>query len=108
MHLYGEDIAPEPTDVDRWQSDPHFRDAYIVTLTPVDLAFMNDVTVRVNITARKSELAIVDRAAKHAHMDRSSYLVVSAIERARKGIGETSKAQKMPAKGKSVQIKTTG
>ena len=43
---------------------------------------MNDATVRVNITARMSELAIVDRAAKRAHMSRSAYLVLSAIERA--------------------------
>ena len=92
VHLYGEDIAPEPTEVDRWKSDPRFREAYVVSLAPVDLSFMKDVTVRVNITARKSELAIVDRAAKRAHMDRSAYLVVSAIERARKGDGDAAKS----------------
>ena len=83
VHLHGEDIAPEPSMLDRWTADPVARRAYAVTLAPVDLSFMNDVTVRVNITARKSELAIVDRAAKQAHMDRSAYLVAAAIERAR-------------------------
>ena len=83
VHLHGEDIAPEPTELDRWKTDAAYRDAYAVALAPVDLSFMNDATVRVNITARKSELAIVDRAAKRAHMDRSAYLVVSAIERAK-------------------------
>ncbi len=83
VHLHGEDIAPEPSALDRWKADPDYRDAYAVALAPVDLSFMNDATVRVNITARKSELAIVDRAAKRAHMDRSAYLVVSAIERAK-------------------------
>ena len=85
VHLRGEDIAPEPSPLDHWKNNPDYRDAYTVALAPVDLSFMNDTTVRVNITARKSELAIVDRAAKRAHMDRSAYLVVSAIERARAG-----------------------
>ena len=82
VHMFGEDIAPEPSALDLWKADAQYRDAYAVTLAPVDLSFMNDTTVRVNITARKSELAIVDRAAKRAHMDRSAYLVASAIERA--------------------------
>ena len=106
VHLHGEDIAPEPTDLDRWKSEFDFRDAYAVTLAPVDLSFMNDVTVRVNITARKSELAIVDRAAKRAHMDRSAYLVASAIERAKgavdhaiaSGIGEVVAVAKIVAR----------
>jgi predicted RNase H-like HicB family nuclease len=86
VHLHGEDIAPEPSGLDHWKANPDYRDAYAVALAPVDLAFMNDATVRVNITARKSELAIVDRAAKRAHMDRSAYLVVSAIERAKSAV----------------------
>ena len=81
--MLGEDIAPEPTELDQWKADVEYRDAYAITLAPVDLSFMNDATVRVNITARKSELAIVDRAAKRARMDRSAYLVLSAIGRAK-------------------------
>jgi len=88
VHLHGEDIAPEPSPLDEWKTNPDYRDAYAVALVPVDLSFINDATVCVNITARKSELAIVDRAAKRAHMDRSAYLVVSAIERARAGMQE--------------------
>ena len=83
VHLHGEYFAPEPTKLDQWKADVEYRDAYAITLAPVDLSFMNDATVRVNITARKSELAIVDRAARRAHMDRSAYLVLSAIERAK-------------------------
>ena len=90
VHLHGTDIAPEPSDLDRWKADPEYKNAYAVTLAPVDLSFMNDATVRVNITARKSELAIVDRAAKRAHMDRSAYLVVSAIARATSAIDTDS------------------
>jgi predicted RNase H-like HicB family nuclease len=83
VHLFGEDIAPEPSSLEHWKKYPAFKKAYAITLAPVDLSFMNDTTVRVNITARKSELAIVDRAAKAAHMDRSAYLVTSAIAKAK-------------------------
>ena len=100
VHLHGDDIAPEPSDVDRWKSKSDFRDAYAIGLAPVDLSFMNDVTVRVNITARKSELAIVDRAAKRAHMDRSAYLVASAIQRAKEGARAASTTQRVSVKRK--------
>ena len=93
VHMFGVEIAPEPSGLDRWKADADYRDAYAVTLAPVDLSFMNDTTVRVNITARKSELAIVDRAAKRAHMDRSAYLVASAIERA---VGAVAAADAAP------------
>lgn len=83
VHLHGEEISPEPSTLEYWKNDPAFKKAYAITLAPVDLSFMNDATVRINITARKSELAIVDRAAKAAHMDRSAYLVTSAIAKAR-------------------------
>ena len=79
VHLHGDDIAPEPSALEHWKDNPKYKKAYAVTLAPVDLSFMNDKTVRINITARQSELAIVDRAAKAAHMDRSAYLVTSAI-----------------------------
>ena len=86
VHLHGEELAPEPSPLDRWKADPEYQDAYAVALAPVDLSFLNDATVRVNITAKKSELAVVDRAAKRAHMDRSGFLIVSAIERAREAL----------------------
>jgi predicted RNase H-like HicB family nuclease len=83
VHLCGEDIAPEPRAMEHWKNNPEYKKAYAVTLAPVDLSLMNDKTVRINITARQSELAIVDRAAKAAHMDRSAYLVTAAIAKAK-------------------------
>lgn len=83
VHLRGDDIAPEPSALEPWKNNPTYKKAYAITLAPVDLSFMNDRTVRINITARQSELAIVDRAAKAAHMDRSAYLVSSAIAKAK-------------------------
>lgn len=106
VHLHGEDIAPEPSPLDRWKSDRDYRDAYALALAPVDLSFMNDATVRVNITARKSELAIVDRAAKRAHMDRSAYLVVSAIERAKaQPVAARTRSTSPPPSGKAAKRK---
>lgn len=83
VHLHGEDIAPEPSTLAHWKNHPKYKKAYAVTVAPVDLSFMNDKTVRINITARRSDLAIVDRAAKIAQMDRSAYLVSSAVAKAR-------------------------
>ena len=111
VHMFGEEIAPEPSGLDRWKADADYRDAYAVTLAPVDLSFMNDSTVRVNITARKSELAIVDRAAKRAHMDRSAYLVVSAIERAAAtmgAVGDAAPAARLATAKKSAAKKKAG
>lgn len=83
VHLHGEDIAPEPSPLEHWKSRPEYKKAYAIALAPVDLTFMNDKTVRINITARQSDLAIVDRAAKAANMDRSAYLVTAAIAKAK-------------------------
>jgi predicted RNase H-like HicB family nuclease len=83
VHLNGEDVAPEPSPLEHWKSKPEYKKAYAIAIAPVDLTFMNDKTVRINITARQSDLAIVDRAAKAAHMDRSAYLVTAAIAKAK-------------------------
>ena len=108
VHMFGEDIAPEPSSLDRWKAESEYRDAYAVTLAPVDLSFMNDSTVRVNITARKSELAIVDRAAKRAHMDRSAYLLLSAIERASRNVGNSGVTVRNAATRKTLPKKAAG
>ena len=83
VHLYDEVLAT-------------CKGAYAITLAPVDLSFMNDATVRINITAKRSDLAIIDRVAKTAQMDRSAYLVSSTVVRAREAV---------TAKAGSVKIK---
>ena len=85
VHLHGEELAPEPGTLEDWKNHPMCKGAYVVTLAPVDLSFMNDATVRINITAKRSDLAIIDRVAKTAQMDRSAYLVSAAVARAREG-----------------------
>ena len=83
VHLHGEALAPEPGTLEEWKGHPRCKGAFAVTLAPVDLSFMNDATVRINITAKRSDIAIIDRVAKSAQMDRSAYLVSAAIARAR-------------------------
>ena len=90
VHLYDEVLAPEPGALESWKSHPICKGAYAITLAPVDLSFMNDATVRINITAKRSDLAIIDRVAKTAQMDRSAYLVSSTVVRAR--VAVTAKA----------------
>jgi len=97
VHLYDEALAPEPGALESWKSHPTCKGAFAITLAPVDLSFMNDATVRINITAKRSDLAIIDRVAKAAQMDRSAYLVSSAVARAREGA---------PAKAGSVATKS--
>ena len=97
VHLYDEALAPEPGALESWKSHPICKGAFAITLAPIDLGFMNDATVRINITAKRSDLAIIDRVAKAAQMDRSAYLVSSAVARARGGA---------PAKAGSVATKS--
>jgi len=97
VHLYDEALAPEPGALESWKSHPTCKGAFAITLAPIDLGFMNDATVRINITAKRSDLAIIDRVAKAAQMDRSAYLVSSAVARARGGA---------PAKAGSVATKS--
>jgi len=105
VHLHDEELAPEPGALEIWKNHPSCKGAYAVTLAPVDLSFMNDATVRINITAKRSDLAIIDRVAKTAQMDRSAYLVSSAVALAREGGAANTKAKasgaaKMRAAGK--------
>ena len=79
LHIAGleEDgeAIPEPSSLDELQKDPAMKGA---------VAFLVDVesqekTVRVNITARESQLAEIDRRAAKAKLTRSAYIVNRAL-----------------------------
>lgn len=79
LHIAGmlEDGAklPEPSTLDQLAGDPAMRGA---------VAFLVDAespekTVRVNVTARESQLHTIDRLARKHGMTRSAYMVQSAI-----------------------------
>lgn len=70
----GEPI-PEPSTLDDLQGDPAMKGAvaFLVEVTP------QEKTVRINITARESQLAEIDRRAAAAKLTRSAYIVTRAL-----------------------------
>ena len=70
----GETI-PKPSKLDQITDDPARKGA-VAILVSVNL----EKTVRVNITARESQIAKIDRLAERAGMTRSAYIVQSAIK----------------------------
>ncbi len=69
---------PSPSTLDDLRNDPAMKGA---------VAFLVDVrepeiTVRVNITARESEIAEIDHRARVARLSRSAYMVRRALESA--------------------------
>jgi len=89
-YLHGETHAPVPSPMDRWARDPDYADG-VFAMVDVDLDFMADETVRVNITAKRSALALIDRVARSRGEDRSEFLIRAALERA-KGSAATAPA----------------
>jgi hypothetical protein len=63
----------------------------------VNLDFMADETVRVNITAKRSALALIDRVARAAGEDRSQFLIRAALERATR---TAAQATASPSRGR--------
>lgn len=80
-YLHGETEVPVPSPLDRWVRDPDYSDG-VFALVDVNLDFLADQTVRVNITAKRSALALIDRVAKARGEDRSEFLIRAALERA--------------------------
>ena len=82
LHIAGmiEDgeLVPEPSNLDALENDPDMRGA-VAVLVPVEPAA--EKTVRINITARKSQLDAIDQLADNAGMTRSAYIVQSALNR---------------------------
>ena len=82
LHVLGmvEDgeVVPEPSNLDALENDPDMKGA-VAVLVGVEPA--PEKTVRINITARKSQLEAIDRLAGEAGMTRSAYIVQSALNR---------------------------
>ena len=70
------ETIPRPSSLDELRRDPALRDA---------VAFLVDVkepekTVRINITARESEIAEIDNRARAARLTRSAYMVRRSLQ----------------------------
>jgi predicted RNase H-like HicB family nuclease len=79
LHMSGmiEDgeALPERSTLDQLASDPAMQGAVAFLVS----AETPEKTVRVNITARESQIAAIDRLARKAGMTRSAYMVQSAV-----------------------------
>ena len=70
------EAIPKPSTLDELRGDPAMKGA---------VAFLTELreperTVRINITARKSQIAEIDRRARAKGLSRSSYIVQSALK----------------------------
>lgn len=85
MHIAGmaEDgeAIPEPSTIDALAGDADRKGA-VAFLVPVDVPAGK--TVRINITARESQIEAIDRMVDEAGMSRSPYLVQAALGRGRR------------------------
>lgn len=79
MHMAGmiedADPLPQPSTLDQLADDPAMQGAvaFLVSAEPPEK------TVRINITARESQIEAIDRLAKERGMTRSAYMVQSAV-----------------------------
>lgn len=80
----GEPI-PEPSSLDSVMSDPENHDAIAFL---VDLPEPEARVLRINITARESDLRAIDAAAAREGMTRSGFVIRAARERARETSGD--------------------
>lgn len=66
--------VPEPSTIDDVARDPALKNA-VAFLVGASI----EKTVRINITARESQIKLIDQLAQRAGMTRSAYLVHSAV-----------------------------
>ena len=99
LHVRGmlEDGAeiPLPSTLDRLENDHALKDA-IAFLVPLR---ESERTVRINITARESQLKKIDSLARKAGLTRSAFMVSSATRGATKGAvpsREKRRREKLP------------
>ena len=75
---------PEPSTLDQLAGDPAMKGAVALVVS----ADAPEKTVRINITARESQIEAIDRLAMARGMTRSAYMVQSAL---RGGSGENAR-----------------
>jgi predicted RNase H-like HicB family nuclease len=97
------EVVPEPSNLDALKNDPNMRGA-VAVLVAVEPA--PEKTVRINITARKSQLDAIDRLAGQAKMTRSAYIVQSALNRIGSNMSEIRRGtrSKRSGRGKSRKL----
>jgi len=72
------DVVPDPSNLDALRNDPNMRGAVAVLVSVEPAA---EKTVRINITARQSQVEAIDQLAGKAGLTRSAYMVQSSLHR---------------------------
>ena len=92
LHIAGmiEDgeMVPDPSTLDALANDPKMRGAVAVLVSVEPAA---EKTVRINITARKSQLEAIDELAVKAGLTRSAFMVQSSLNRFGSNMSKTRK-----------------
>jgi predicted RNase H-like HicB family nuclease len=70
----GEKI-PKPSTIHEVKKDPESKGALLVLVEAADV----EKTVRINITARESQIEEIDNRARAAKLSRSAYMVIRAL-----------------------------
>jgi len=77
--------VPDPSNLDALANDPNMRGA-VAVLVSVEAAA--EKTVRINITARQSQIEAIDQLAASAGLTRSAYMVQSSLIRLESNIAK--------------------
>jgi predicted RNase H-like HicB family nuclease len=72
------DEVPAPSNLDALANDPNMRRAVAILVSAEPAP---EKTIRINITARASQLEAIDQLADKAGMTRSAYMVQSSLNR---------------------------
>ncbi|MGH7923595.1 MAG: type II toxin-antitoxin system HicB family antitoxin [Candidatus Binatus sp.] len=80
LHIAGmiedDEVVPDPSNLDALARDPNMKGA-VAVLIGVEPA--QEKTVRINITARQSQIKAIDQLADNAGLTRSAYMVRSSL-----------------------------
>jgi predicted RNase H-like HicB family nuclease len=97
------DAVPAPLNLDALRNDPNMRGA-VAVLVSVEPAPAK--TVRINITARESQLKTIDQLARKAGLTRSAFIVQSSLNRLASNMAKTrqrtASRRSAPAKSRKV------
>lgn len=77
LALEGERAKPSPGSFETYKNDPLYEDV-LWALVNVDLGFLDERTVRVNVTFPAGTLEEIDKAAKGSGLTRSAFLTRAA------------------------------
>ena len=74
-----ESELPKPTPLEKVVASKEGREATALNLVDIDISFFNDPTTRINVSAKKSQLDKIDKAAKKEGKTRSAFMIAASV-----------------------------